>query len=54
MGKIEDIKFLIDNNENESEYLEFKSIQYKKEVFDDMIADIMAMANSKPYIANII
>jgi len=46
MGKIEDIKILIDN-ENESEYLEFKSIQYKKEVFDDMIADIMAMANSK-------
>jgi hypothetical protein len=46
MGKIEDIKFLSDN-ENESEYLEFKSIQYNKEKFEKMIEDIMAMANSK-------
>ncbi|MFA9423670.1 MAG: helix-turn-helix domain-containing protein, partial [Sedimentibacter sp.] len=46
MGKTEDIKLLIDN-ENESEYLDFKSIQYNKEKFDDMIVDVMSMANSK-------
>lgn len=46
MCKTEYIKLIIDN-ENESEYLDFKSIQYNKEKFDNMIIDVMSMANSK-------